>query len=215
MSKVKVDTIRPRLGSQIDVIGGLSANNEIIGSSLVGTTLSASGLIYGDGTNMSNTGKVLQVVQTTFKGTWSSSAAIARVGDLETSITPGAISSKILVEAVVNVGISSPTTLGAWVVRKIGSGSWEDDIAVGNASGNRSRVTSRTDPGNAAWMNQIIISFIDSPATTTEVTYSVALQGHNYSEWTVYVNRSHTDADSHLLDNSRCMSTVTLSELAG
>ena len=101
MSKVKVDLIRPRLNSQIDVLGGLSANNEVVASSVVAHTLSARDFIYGNGVNMSETGKVLQYVHA-FGTADSSTTGIYGIEACHVSITPRSSTSSIIVNTRVS-----------------------------------------------------------------------------------------------------------------
>ena len=85
-------------------------------------------------------------------------------------------------------------------------------IYIGDASGNRVRASSWT------WSDYYAYSiyaatgaYLDSPATSSEVTYSLQLAS-GYSGQTVYVNRAYGDSD--LFQYGRGVSQITVMEIA-
>jgi len=153
-------------------------------------------------------GKVLNVVQTFKSDTFSSgSTSFVDITGLSVSITPSSTSSKILV--LVNAKVGGENTLG------IGLRLLRDStvIAAGDSAGNRrpgfaySRMSS-----SLAIENEAII-FLDSPSTTSSITYK--LQGYTDSgaSFPFYINRSGDDNDSTSF--TRPSSSITVMEIAG
>jgi hypothetical protein len=85
------------------------------------------------------------------------------------------------------------------------------DIAIGDAAGNRSRVGATNDLSSAAKLANVTITFLDSPATTSPVTYEGWVRNVQSTTRTVYVNRTETDSDS--VDFVRTASTITVMEI--
>ena len=57
---------------------------------------------------------------------------------------------------------------------------------------------------------QVAYNYLDSPATTSQVSYGISLNG--YSTYPIYVNRSYYDYDQN--DYYGCpISTITLLEI--
>jgi hypothetical protein len=149
---------------------------------------------------------VIQVVSTTktdaFTGTLNAASELEITG-MNVSITPKFASSKILVQCNLikyfwgNITLKRDSTA----------------ICVGDAAGSRSRVTATSGGGgNAGIANSAAILFLDSPNTTSQITYKVFLQSTNTNNVTVYVNRSETDTDNVYFP--RYASTITVMEIA-
>ena len=149
-----------------------------------------------DGSQLGNVGKVLQVQSTTFSGIWSAGGGGTTFYDvtpLNVTITPKSSTSKILIKTTVNIG----------------SGYWEIQgrftrngtaVGLGDQRGSRSRCSFLDNRYEAAggarnsW-GAVSSEFLDSPATTSQITYGVALNG--YSSYTIGVNYNpHADNDS-------------------
>jgi hypothetical protein len=216
VSKVKVDTIRPRVGTQIALIGGLSANDEIIAPSVIGTTLSAGSFIYGDGTNMSNTGKVLQVVSYSFTGVETfSTTSTYQDTSVTANITPASTSSKILVAYSVMCGamsVEGPLRLK----RVIGSGSATYPIladAAGNVGGPGRASTYAAYYGAHTYMADIqSLSYLDEPATVSNIVYTVQTTTYS-SSYPTFINKVGSNATwTHTSDST---SSITVMEIAG
>ncbi len=155
--------------------------------------------------NPAGGGKVFQVLSTTKSDSFTSaSTSFTDITGLSVSITPSSASSKILVL----YNVSGSQAVAAQIARsRLMRGSTE--INIGDAASNRARGTS--DPFSVA--SQIIGttiagSFLDSPATTSAITYKFQIAT---SGGTVYVNRSEDDSDSTI--RSRTVSTITVMEI--
>ncbi len=156
---------------------------------------------------LTQTGAILQVVSTTktdsFSGTLNGGSELEITG-LNVSITPKFSSSKILVQCNLvkyywgNVTLKRDSTA----------------ICIGDAAGSRSRVSATSGGGSSASIaNSGSILFLDSPNTTSQISYKVFLQSTNSNAVTVYVNRSETDTDNTYF--GRYASTITVLEVAG
>ncbi len=159
-------------------------------------------------------GAVLQVVQVVktdaFAGT--PGAVWADVSGLSVAITPSSTSSRILI--IVDLKGSGTSNSSIIRSRLLRNGS---AIYVGDASSNRPRSLGQFYVGGASdngfYLAQIGGTFVDSPATTSAVTYNLQI-GADDTTRTVYVNRTNNDRDTIYYD-SRSASSITLLEIAG
>ena len=142
---------------------------------------------------ISGSGQIIkQVVQTVKTNAFSvagSSGTYYPVTGLSVSITPTNASNKVLVLAYFQT-TSSTGYRNAFTIQRNGS-----NILLGDAAGSRIRATSSTFQDNTgANTNSAGFSYMDSPATTSAVTYQIAVTGEG--SFTCYVNRSYNDADN-------------------
>ncbi len=155
------------------------------------------------------TGSILQVVSTVKKDTASSTVLNSATDPyffLTLNITPTSASSKILIYAYATVGSSGGTAFRYQINR----GSTPIDIAdAGDNS--ESRSTSGTNIQEAWEIANIATMNLDSPNTTSELTYKLGLS-HGTAGYTWYVNRSSTDDGSVY---PRGTSGILLMEVAG
>ena len=94
-------------------------------------------------------------------------------------------------------------------------------LAVGDAAGSRPRVysSSATTSGWDAYdISPIPINILDSPNTTSQVTYKIQYKDYqgtsNSGSAIAYINRCHNDRDSGIYD-PRTVSVLTVQEIAG
>ena len=147
-------------------------------------------------------GKILQVVSTTKTDTFTtSSLSFVDVTGLSASITPSSSSSKILV--VVTTAGGTVTENG--MIRLV-----RDATPVGNGTGgsleNGFMQFSPAAPLNAT-TNTASMNFLDSPASTSSLTYKV--EARIIAAGTLYLGRRVADT------NYGIPSTITLMEVAG
>lgn len=156
-------------------------------------------------------GKILQVVSTTKTDTFSTTTILstssngAQITGLTASITPANTSNKILVVvSLCGAGTNGVSQLLARLYR--------DSTSIGSASNasNRPGVISRTYLADTNVMLSFGFNYLDSPATTSAVTYSVYIGPD--AAGTVYLNRTQNDADAGL--GARTSSTITVMEVA-
>jgi hypothetical protein len=163
------------------------------GLSMSGTTLSAAG---------SGGGKILQVVQATKTDTASvTGSTFSSV--FTASITPSSASSKVLVMAFLSVGGATSNYPNIRLTKS------STVLLQGDTAGSRTRVTAMGNPGVAGAMNALTINYLDSPSSTSALTYEIELASH--STGAVYLNRSGTDTDGATI--SRAASTLILMEV--
>jgi hypothetical protein len=153
------------------------------------------------------TGSILQVVSTAKTDAFTMSGTVLTdITGLSASITPSATSSKILVLASVAVGGASGVN-GALTILLRGA----TPIAVSDSAGSRAETTSMIENLSPSAPQTTNVSFLDSPNTTSAVTYKFQTRSNNAS--TVFVNRTVTDSDNSAF--GRSVSTITLLEVAG
>lgn len=196
--------------------GSLDANGIwIYGEDDSEATFSALLNKLGDSTSdvvaiLKQSGRVVNTVSTTMTSNFAASiaqGAFTAVTGLSVSITPKSTANKILVIASINCS-TSVATIGANFRLKRGATA----IGIGAAVGSRQQVTAvGAPPGNYA--DNVGISYLDSPSTTSATTYSVDVS-HGYAGTTsAYVNypQNNTDASWVALP----ISTITVMEIAG
>tara|TARA_Y100001968_G_scaffold246184_1_gene230390 strand:+ start:7150 stop:7716 length:567 start_codon:yes stop_codon:yes gene_type:complete len=153
-------------------------------------------------------GKILQVVSTTKTDIFSSSTAqvFTDITGLSVDITPSATSSKILVTANVSFGLDVSHSL---VVFRFVRDSTA--IAIGDVANNRPRGTFQNKPQHNANLCTASGQHLDSPSSTSQLTYKV--QFYDYHGNTFYVNRSYRHYDDSTYDMVG-VSTITAYEVA-
>jgi hypothetical protein len=131
-----------------------------------------------------------------------SSATYADVTGLSVSITPSSASSKILVVTHLYQGASvGASNFFGRIVRN------STTIAVGDTAGSRTPVSVYGPAVASEPMGSMM--FLDSPATTSSVTYKIQIRAQGATA--IYVNRSVTDTDNAAF--SRGISTITAIEV--
>ena len=149
MSRIVVDSIR-----------NSSASSDAL-------TLSSDGKVAFP----NNTGNILQVVQAVKTDVFTSnSTTYTDITGLNLAITPSSTSSKILVNVSFN---HQSNAQDRWRAFQITRGSTA--IYIGNADGSRTRASVHSGlasgSGDAVTQQNSFIQFLDSPSTTSAVTY--------------------------------------------
>lgn len=147
-------------------------------------------------------GKVLQVVSVVKTDTFTTtSASFTDLTGLSVSITPSSASNKIMIYANVNaIGVNDGS------IRLMRDST---AICIGDASSSRFRISSGINRGNYEALPSSII-FLDSPSTTSSITYKV--QGNTDGGGTFYLNREVSDPDN--TSAGRSASTITVMEIS-
>ena len=125
---------------------------------------------------------------------------------MSVTITPSSASSRVLVVVSLN-GSMMGGGCSHW---KIVRGS--TDIAIGDASGSRTRATGGTDTQGGDWILNSSMMWIDSPATTSATTYKLQVSTGQGTD-THYINRTVADVDA--ANGNRSVSSITVMEVAG
>jgi hypothetical protein len=153
-------------------------------------------------------GKILQVVSTTKTDTFTtSSTSFVDVTGLSVTITPTSATSKIWVVGTVSgAGDSGVANSAFRLVRD------STDILLGDAASNRTRASGllTTQVAGDQVTNESF-NFVDSPATTSAITYKITMR--TLQAGNGYVNRTKNDTDS--VNSGRLASTITVMEVAG
>ena len=165
------------------------------GLSMSGTTLSASA---------STPPQPLQAVKTDTVS--STSSTFADITGLTINYTPTSNTQKVLVRATVTISTDANSAALARLCR--------DGTALtqGDAAGSRTQAHSAvfTD-GLSAIVNPLVIEFLDTPGTTSSVTYSFQWR-RSHASGIIYLNRSPTDSDTSSF--ARYVSTLTVTPFA-
>jgi hypothetical protein len=188
-------------------LSGLASNDFVI------DVASGSSLDLSSGATLP-AGSVLQVVSFTKTNIFSASIAAAGVSaitGLSATITPSATGSKILCILDVNATNAAGTFAESFgIILKRGATA----IGIGDAEGSRVRVTSMGFAGtNTHASDNVALTFLDSPATTSATTYSVDIVNGTSVTRTLSVNQVANTSDFDR--NFRASSTITLMEIAG
>ena len=187
--------------SQLSVgqLRGLTVNNNVI-SVPSGHTLTYSGGVL----------QVVQVVKT--DATAMSPGGIwGDVPGMSASITPKFSTSKIFV--MVDIKAFGTQDVAVCRTRILRDG---NPIYVGDAASLRPRAMQQSyisSGGQGLYnMSQMGGNFLDSPATTSQVTYKIQIGGDGTAN-TFYINRTQGDRDNASMD-ARGASSITLMEIA-
>jgi hypothetical protein len=199
----------------IVLVGSTSGSITLQEPAVAGTTVltlpAVTGTVLTD--TSPKAGNVIQVVSTAKTDTFSESVisggTSGDVTGLTASITPSATSSKILVNFTVSVAVSGAVQ-GAFV-KLYRDGSLLSS-ANGNTAGNRTRTSASVNIETNSIVVTACFTFLDSPSSTSSLTYSVRLGHSSGGTRTVYVNRSEADSDTS--DFPRAASTITVMEIA-
>ena len=170
-------------------------------------------IVPRDGLPSGSSGGVIQVKSVTKTDTFTkptNTTAFVDITGLSVSITPTRSDSKILVMYDLCWGIAD----GHGSMRLMRDST---PIKIGDAAGNRTRATGhwhQDDSGNDEYdIVQHSGTFLDSPSTTSSVTYKIQIGNPHSSSYTFFVNRSGADNDQAW--EARTCSTITVMEVSG
>jgi hypothetical protein len=164
------------------------------------------------------TGCILQVQQTVLQGTFSTtSTSYTNVTGLAVSITPFSASSKIYIQAVLtctNTGQNGTYML----VTRNGSTMAGSLSSSGTLNGTGAAIQSSAgfidQSGTTYTVVPLNLNYIDSPATTSALTYQV--QTRTGSTATALINYQGTNTtQNNNADFGYYVSTITVMEIAG
>ena len=184
------------LGSVLDL--GVPSDDTVSIAKLTATgTKNSTTFLRGDNTfAAAGGGKILQVVSTTKTDTYTQSVnastyASNNIPSLEPQITCSATSSKVLVMVTLAASMSATGAIAMGLFR----GSTQIDL--GNASSNRGRASKGMIYNHeTSYLCMISTIFLDSPGSTSQLTYGVRLGHTSSSAKTIYVNRDHSYSDT-------------------
>lgn len=149
--------------------------------------------------------KVVQTVKTDVFAASGNIKTWADITGMSVTITPSSTANRILI-LVQMTGSGQGGVVAASFRLVRGS----TPIYFGDASGTRAQGFSQTGTNEGAFIGQQIAMYIDSPATTSPVTYKI--QSWNENGNTFYVNRTSRDNDNN---DTRQASSITAIEISG
>lgn len=150
-------------------------------------------------------GKVLQVVASFKSDTASTSSTTFTSLGLSVSITPSSASNKVLILTDAKIGHSTGQ------LRYVALFKDSSIISTGDTAGTRIKTgITLTDGDGNQKIEPFAVTFLDSPATTSSITY--AIFGRVYSSGTVCINRGDNDADAS--NDARAGSSIIAMEIA-
>jgi hypothetical protein len=150
-------------------------------------------------------GTVLQVVESRISSVFSTaSTSFVDVTNFTASITPSSSSSKILVHANINGGNEDQATY-----MKILRGS--TDVFIGSGSGQVecAAAGARVGGGEAVANTQIV--FLDTPSTTSSVTYKLQVRQRDLGTFRLNINNDGTTGST---TKAIAISSIILMEIA-
>ena len=177
-------------------------------------------IIPRDGLPSGSAGGIIQVVSISKRNVFSTTNGVtgsgyAPVTGLAATITPTRSDSKILVMLQISIGRSGNHRAYMRLGRTISGGSLDNTIIIADANGSNTRNTNSFYGDGTSSMASIVTNFLDSPATTSAVTYQPAVCGNQGdNNMTVYVNRHQNSTGSGTSDDVQT-SSITLMEVSG
>jgi hypothetical protein len=161
----------------------------------VSLSLAGNGTVTGFDAVASGFGKVLQVVSAVKTDTFTTtSTSYTNVTGLTVTITPSANTNRVFVIAQF---VSAPQGTSELGFFRLNGGN--ASTYVGDAAGSRDRTglqvyDGNTNDGHRRFGISQVLSYLDSPATTSPVTYAVQAKRIT---GTIVVGRSGTDTDDN------------------
>jgi hypothetical protein len=201
-----------------DITDSIITSAKIVDGTIVNADINASAGIVAS--KLSGTGKVLQVIQTHYTGTFTKtqSASVSDITDFNVTITPSSTSSKILCIVDVNIGFSATTadtTDDPYPYLLLLRGATSIGLGTG-ASSNRINtflsapsVPGTTDNKTNYKILNVSKTYLDSPSTTSATTYKLQLGNPFESNSIAYINRQDaTDDNSYIQFPSSCLTLM-------
>jgi hypothetical protein len=151
--------------------------------------------------------KVLQVVTDTLVTTFTTtSTSFTDLTGLSASITPASTANKVLVIVMIGYAdVSGGSARALFVIDRAGT-----DIAVGTGAGSRTPATSGIQPDNSDEGGPVNMSWLDSPSSSSSVTYKVQCA---VNTGTLSINQTNSDANAAA--TGRFASSIILMEVEG
>lgn len=157
-------------------------------------------------------GKVLQIISVAKTDTFSASLAAGGellVTGLAVSITPSSNTSKILIEGFASGSAADNFGLSLVSVKRNGT-----LVGIADTAGSRVRLMSSisSNANSNVDLQSSPIHFLDSPATTSALTYQVYLNNNFGATRVTYLNRAADDTDVN--SRTRTISVITVTEVS-
>ena len=186
------------------LIGSLGSDGQVFTSSGAGVGAVFEAAAAG--------GKVLQVVSATqtAKESITGDAEFQDAANLSLNITCAATSSKVLV--LVNVSLSCNARYGVWRILRDSTAisvgvktNLEDEVSGGSMT----NIPAETNDQYVNYAN--MVNYLDSPSSTSELTYKIQVRNSSDSGATQYVNVPSANSTAGYI--ARTASTITAIEI--
>ena len=187
-------TIAAVSGANLTSLTATNLGSGTVPTARLGTgTASSSTVLYGDQTYKAEPGggKILQVVQGAFRNaeTSTTSSTVVNAG-CTVAITPSSTDSKILVMFTASVSDGAETTAAFYDISRAIDGGATTAGIIGAAAG---APTTQGLGGHSAHYGVLSTQYIDSPSTTSEVTYQLMI-ARWFGSGTCYINNNATNS---------------------
>ena len=203
-----------------DSVGAAQTKNDIISgqTALAATPDDTDEFLISDGGTIKRIdysyikggGKIGQVVSTNKTDSFSQSVSSAGDSDIVTGltvdITPSATSSKILIFVNVSIGVNGQHGVGFKLFRD----STQIDLP-GASSNRRQNSKGMQSNGGTSYNENLSTNFLDSPSSTSQITYGIKINHTSSASKGMRVNTSYDDSDDAKL--GRQASTITAMEV--
>jgi len=165
-------------------------------------------------------GKVLQVVSTnktdTFASTTNSTITYTDITGMSVSITPASASNKILVMCDVEIatgGSGLADIMRSLKIVKVISGTETNSSPIGDTNSSDTRATASNIRSifDKNGISRINIHYLDSPNTTSAITYKLQFLSTGGQGGSIFVNRTTDTPNGYGVGAS----TITAIEIAG
>jgi hypothetical protein len=163
--------------------------------------------LYGSGNTVLQVVSVTDTTQYTYSNGSVNQTTYQNVTNLVASITPQSTTSKILVLADICASQANNSYNAFFRVTRNGTA-----VGVGNASGYSGTATSAFRTSDGGEIGTVSINYLDSPSSTSSVTYQIQICNSGGSSAYSYVNRP---ANSNNGWEQTGASTITLMEISG
>ena len=167
-------------------------------------------IYYGDGTN-SGSGRLIKFTQNVLTSAATYDPGNDPGSDFSTvislSVTPTDSSTYHYIHWSICFSIFGGTTMGT----RLYAGNTA--IVLGNAAGNRPRVTTAQSVHQNEWWNIDTGMYRYDHNTSSQITYSLRTNTHDGRAFAV--NRSWSDSNSNYMDNARSCSFLNVMEFSG
>ncbi len=176
----------------------------------VAATVSSGGVLY-------SAGHVIQI-QSTAKTNQSDIATNINVGFasypviMSVNITPTSSSSKILINYMISGSTDHDIHMVSTIRRTVGGVVTHPALGDAASGFQRASTGTRGVGSNIYTITQQGFQFLDSPSTTSQITYAIVGASENANTW--HIN-SHGNNDGGYSWSTRFVSTVTATEIGG
>jgi hypothetical protein len=202
-------TFRSTSGEKLRITEG---GNVGIGTNNPSQKLEVNGNLKVNGNVESNNNGIVQVKSSSFLGTLSGSSGSWITG-LNVSITPSSSTNKIFLNLDLHWSGAQDAYFQGFIYRFVGGGS-QQLVVRHNGAGSATRSSfgnrNTSHSGNQYQLENLGFSYLDSPNTTSNISYRVYVRNRGFGHGAFYINYTSSTNDSNRLTG---VSTFTAFEV--